>query len=424
MKTPTPRCPLLFLALLSVWGGFLLSAAADWPQWRGPDQNGHSPDSGLLSEWPEKGPELLWTFENAGEGYSAPVIVGDSLYTLGSRQGQAELLCLDLTTGQEKWSTVIGPDPKSGYKTGWGSGTRGSPTVKGGLAFALSANGMLLCADAETGAKKWSVHLLDDLNGVIPKWGYAESPLVDGNQVVVTPGGAEGAIAAFDKTDGSLLWRSTGLEDGAQYSSLVITEAHNQRQYVQLFMNTLAGVDPSNGDLLWSALWRPGRVAVIPTPIAQEEKVYISAGYGAGCLKLDISGPEPTKLWDNKVMKNHHGGVILHDGYLYGFSDGLGLTCQSWETGEEVWSQEKGGLKKGSLTYADGHFYCLEQAKGMVVLVEATPEAYGEKGRFFLPELSSSRDTHKGQVWSHPVVVDGKLFLRDQELLFCYQVGS
>ncbi len=397
------------------------AGGADWPTWRGAARDGRSPDTGLLKEWPKEGPKLLWSFEGAGKGYSSPAISGGKIYLTGSRGGKAEIICLDAATGKEQWSTPIGDDPEKGYHTGWGGGPRGAPTVSEDMVYAISANGELTCVSVEKGTRKWSKKFVEDFGGKVPEWGYAESPLVDGDKLVVTPGGKDGAIVAFDKKSGKQLWRSKKLEDNAQYSSLVPADVGGKRQYIQLFMNTVAGVDAENGDVIWTSKW-PGRTAVIPTPVYNDGKVYVTAGYGVGCKLVKIEGGKAEDVWENKVMKNHHGGVVLVDGHIYGFSDGGGLLCQEFETGKEKWNQKGEGIQKGAVHYADGMLYCMDEEEGSVFLVEASPDGFKEHGRFPMPKETKLREGTQGKVWTHPVVIGGKLYLRDQDLLFCYDV--
>lgn len=398
------------------------SSGTDWPTWRGANRDNHSPDTGLKSSWPGDGPELLWTFEDAGKGYSSPVIVGGRYYVTGSRDGKAEVICLDAGTGEELWSAEIGEDPEEGYNTGWGAGTRGTPSVSDGMIYAMDANGRMVCLSVEDGKEIWSADLVKDFGGKVPGWGYSESPLVDGDQVVVTPGGKDGAIVALDKKTGEEIWRSEGLEDNAQYASLVPADVNGKRQYIQLFMNTLAGVDAGSGELLWSSEWPPGRTAVIPTPIYSDGQVFMTSGYGAGCKLVQIDGEEAEDVWENKEMKNHHGGVVLVDGHVYGFSDGGGLICLELESGEMAWNEKGRDVQKGAVHYADGMLYCVDENEGTVLLVEASPNGYSEKGKFKLPKQTELRDGTKGKIWSHPVVVGGKLYLRDNDLVFCYDV--
>ena len=419
-------CSLGGLSADSISGGTHSSnktgSSTDWPGWRGPNRDNHSPDTGLLKKWPKAGPELLWTYENGGKGYSCVSVVGEKIFFTGSRDGKAEIICLDGAEGKELWSTAIGGDAEKGYNTGWGAGPRGAVTVHDGLAYAMSANGALVCVSAEDGSLKWKKDLKADFGGQEPAWGYSESPLVDGEKVIVTPGGKDGAIVALDSKTGKEIWRSEEVEDDAQYSSVILAEVNGRRQYIQLFMKNLVGVDASTGELLWNAEWPRGRTAVIPTPIFHEDKVYMAAGYGSGSQLVDISGEEAKVVWENKVMKNHHGGVVLVDGYLYGFSDGPGLLCQNLKTGKRVWSERGEGIQKGSVHYADGMLFCVDEHHGSVFLAEASPDGYEELGRFTLPKETKLREGTQGKVWAHPVVIGGKMYLRDQDLIFCYDV--
>ena len=388
----------------------------DWPGWRGPNRDDMSKETGLLDQWPAGGPERVWLHNGAGLGYAGFAIVDGTLYTMGGLDGTTQLLALDAATGDQKWKL-----PLSDLFTGqskWGDGPRGTPAVDGGRVYALAGNGDLLCAST-AGEKVWSVSLTKDFGGEVPKWGYAESPLVEGDMLIVTPGGKQGAVLALDKATGEKIWQSAEFTDGAQYASCVAADIGGARTIVQLVMQNVVGIDAATGALRWKQVW-PGAVAVIPTPIVQDEEVFVTSGYGVGCGKFAVAGGKVGEVWMNKNMKNHHGGVILLDGHLYGYSDGVGWACMDWETGEIVWSDKK-VLGKGAIGYADGHFYCLDEKAGDVVLLEATPKAYTEKGRFTLDPQTELR-TPAGRIWTHPVVLDGKLYLRDQEYIYCYNV--
>ena len=391
------------------------AAALDWPQWRGPDRNDSSKETGLLKEWPADGPKQAWLFKNAGQGYSGPAIVGGKLFTIGTRDGQEILLALNAATGRELWVHPLG----SILGNGWGDGPRSTPTVVDGKIYALSGPGVLACVNAADGKEVWTTKM-SDVGGKVPGWGYTESPLVDGNQVVVTPGGGKGSIAAYDKATGKPLWQSKDYTDEVQYSSIVAATINGEKQYVQLTMQSVAGLSPKDGALLWKQAF-PGKVAVIPTPIVKDNQVYVTAGYGAGCIAIKIEpGNKVSKVYENKVMKNHHGGVILVGDFLYGHSDGNGWVCQDWKTGEQKWN-EKGKLGKGAIGYADGMFYCLDEGSGTVALVEASPNGWNEKGRFKLDPQTTIRNP-QGRIWTHPVIVNGRLYLRDQDLIYCYAV--
>ena len=272
------------------------------------------------------------------------------------------------------------------------------------------------------GEKRWSVNLVEDFGGGIPGWGYSESPLVDGNKIIATPGGGQGAIVALDKKTGKTIWQSKDLKDGAQYSSVIVATVQGKRQYIQLFMKTLAGVDAETGDVLWTSSW-PGRTAVIPTPIYVDGHVYISSGYGVGCKLVDISDGKARDVWENKVMKNHHGGVIRVGDHVYGFSDGPGLVCQNIKTGEQVWNARGEGKGKGAVHYADGMLICLDESEGSCFLAKASPDGFEELGRFSLPS-KTKLPRGGGKIWTHPVVVGGKLYLRDQDIVHCFDVSG
>lgn len=391
--------------------------AADWPQWRGPSRDDVSKETGLLQSWPESGPKQLWVFKNAGLGYSGYSIVGGKLFTMGIRNGGEELVAVDIKAGKELWSAKIGEI----LKNGWGDGPRGTPSVDGGFVYALGGQGTLICASIADGKIAWQ-KAMRDFGGKTPGWGYTESVLVDGDKVLCTPGGSQGAIVALDKKTGKTLWQSTDFTDGAQYSSIVATDLNGARQYIQLTMKSVVGLNAADGKVLWKVEF-PGKTAVIPTPIVHGNQVYVTAGYGVGCMSFKVgAGNTIEKLYENKVMKNHHGGVILIDGHVYGHSDGVGWTCQNLKTGEEVWS-EKNALGKGAVAYADGRLYCLAENNGTVVLAEASTKGWKEHGRFKLEPQTTQRNP-QGRIWTHPVIVDGKLYLRDQELLHCYDVKA
>jgi outer membrane protein assembly factor BamB len=403
---------LTFTLLLSTGQG------DDWPQWRGPQRDGISRETGLLKQWPTGGPSRLWLSDAVGLGYSGMAVVGDTLYTMGSHGDVERLTAVSVADGALKWSTDIGPT----LSNGWGDGPRGTPTVDGDRVYTISGKGRLVCAAAADGKVLWQVELVGDLGGKTPNWGYTESPLVDGDRVVCTPGGRKGAIAAFNKLDGKLLWQSEEFTDGAQYASVISADLNGVRQYIQLTQQSLVGVNANTGAVLWKTDW-PGKTAVIPTPILKDNHIYVTSGYGVGCMLVTIGlDNEVTKVYENQLMKNHHGGVILVGDHLYGYSDGLGWLCQDLMSGERVWN-EKNALGKGCLTCADGMLYLQDERSGDIVLIEASPEGWAEHGRFTLEPQTEQRNP-KGKIWTHPTVADGKLYLRDQELLFCFDVAA
>ena len=405
------------------------SGGADWPAFRGADRDGISPDENLLESWPEDGPEELWVYDDAGMGYSGFVVVDGRLYTLGTRGEDLTLVCLDTGDGSELWSTAFAVDDESGYNTGWGHGPRSTPTVSDGKVYALGPKGTLACFEAADGEEVWSKHLVEDFGGKPGGWGFSESPLVDGDKVVVGPGGSESPVVALDKETGETIWTASGFEvgkDKAEYATVVPVELNGTRQYLRLFSDKLVALDSESGDLLWSAEW-PGvdTPAVIPTPIADGNEVLIASGYGVGSKLVEVDAEnEPETVWREKTLKVKHGGMIKYGDHVYGSSEGEGLVCLDWHTGDLVWN-EKGRFfgSTDSITIADGMIYCLNDRSGTLSLVEASPDGFELEGQFTMEPQSEQRNP-KGGVWTYPLVVDGRLYLRDQEIIICYDVSA
>ncbi len=389
--------------------------AEDWPQWRGRDRSNRSPETGLLKAWSNDGPRRLWLYEQAGLGYSGPAVAEGLLLLLGTRGDQEVLIAVDAETGTEQWTVAIGEI----LENRWGDGPRGTPTIDGRRAYALSGRGNLVCVDLDQQRIVWQA-TMQQYGGRQPNWGYCESVLVDGNAVICTPGGDQGAILALNKETGEPLWQSKEFTDEAHYASLIIAEINGRRQYIQLTAEHLVGIAAESGELLWSTDF-PGRTATIPTPVARDNYVFATAGYGAGCKLVRIEPDfQVTVVYENKNMKNHHGGVVLVGDHIYGYSDNIGWICLDFATGEIVW-KERDALDKGALTYADGMLYCLGEGEGQVVLIEASPAGWKPAGRFQLNPQSTQRSP-QGRIWTHPVIANGKLYLRDQEFLYCYDI--
>ncbi len=400
------------------------AGGADWPNFRGPDSTDISPDTNLLEKWPDDGPGKLWVYENAGMGYSGFSIVGGKLYTMGTRGEDLTVVCVDVSSGGELWSTVIGNDDEDGYNAGWGKGPRSTPTISEGLVFATGPKGTVACLDAESGKKNWSKNLVSDFGGKSGGWGFSASPFVDGEHLVLAPGGDDAGMVCLNKKTGATVWKADDLKPGkAEYATIQVAEINGKRQYIRLFAEELVGVSADDGAVIWSSPW-PGKTAVIPTPIVSGNQIYITSGYGVGCKLVEIdSSDNPTDVWVDKTMKNHHGGVVKVGEYLYGFSDGAGLICQDWATGELVWNEKGQFTTKGSVHVADGKMYALNEDDGTLTLATVTPDGFEMTGRFKLDPQSPNRNP-KGKVWTHPLVIGGKLFLRDQELIVCYDVAA
>ena len=365
--------------------------------------------------------KLLWTYDEAGVGYSGPAIVGDKLVIMGSNGEKESVFTLDVRTGKKGWST----DFAQAYTNNYGDGPRGTPTIDGDRVYVLSGHGILACLELETGKILWKKSLPKDLGGrLMSGWGFSESPLIDGDKLVCTPGGDQGTVAALDKKTGEVLWRSKEYKDACSYASLVISNAGGIKQYVVMTGDSTAGVAAEDGQLLWR-FDRPSPVAAVPTPVVQDDLVYVTSGYRTGCHLLKISkadkGLEANEVYANKGMENHHGGVILIDGYLYGNSNNGGWKCQNLKTGKFAWENRK--LGKGCCTCAGGRLYLYTEKKGEVVLLEPSPKAWKEHGRFTIPSEAKIRK-RDGGIWTHPVVANGRLYLRDQNLIFCYDVHA
>ena len=390
--------------------------ADDWPQFRGPQRDGVSRETNLLQSWPEGGPQRLWLSTNLGAGYSSPAIVGEQIYIMAQCAEAQWLLCLDAKDGKELWATRLG-EP---YANEFGDGPRGTPTVHDGLVFALGANGELLCAEAATGKERWRTNLTH-LGGSVPGWGYSESPLVDGPRVIVTPGGEKGAVVALDINTGLPVWQSKDFTDEAQYTSLMLLEKGGVRQYISGNRERVVGLAATDGRLLWQQRFRSS-VVVSQSPIVSGDQIYMVAAGGTGCKAVKLTAPDAAEVvYANKAMRNLPGGVVLFDQHLYGYSDHIGWVCQDWQTGDEVWSSK--ALEKGSITIAGRMAYCLTEDEGMMVLADASPEGWRERSRFLLTPQSEQR-AEQGKVWSPPVIAHGRLYLRDQERLCCFEIAE
>ena len=391
------------------------AAAEDWPSWRGPNRDGICTETGLLKEWPEGGPPLAWKATGLGEGYSGPAIVGNVLYTMGSADGKEWVLALDWTQqGKKVWATPIGPIRHDG---GGYAGPRSTPTIDGDRLYTLGAAGDLVCLDAARGKPIWGRDLVRDFGGHIPPWSYAESVLVDGPWVLCTPGGQRSTIAAVDKVRGQPVWGSP-IGDTAAYSSIIKVSLGRVKQYVQLTHQGVVGVGAKDGTLLWRYNRPVNQTANVSTPIWFGQTIFAASDYGTGgglvWVKKAGKGFQAQEMYFTRKMKNHHGGLILVDGYLYGADDAI-LTCLDYKTGDVKWADR--GPGKCSLLYADGMLYARNE-NGPVSLVEATPKGCRIKGKFDQPDRSNKNS------WPHPVIANGMLYLRDQDVLLCYDVRA
>lgn len=383
----------------------------DWPQWRGANRDGISQETGLLKQWPSQGPQLVWKTQGSGQGYSSFSVSAGRLFTMGLRGEKEFVVAFDANTGRPLWVTAHG----SRFRNDRGDGPRGTPTVDGDYLYALGGNGDLSCLQVATGKIVWSSNILKKFNASNIHWGISESPLVFGDRVLVNAGGSNASIVALNKKDGSVIWKSQS--DEAGYSSAVTTDFGGIPQAIFFTGNRALGLDIRDGRLLWEYSRANNSTANAATPIVRNNRVFLSSDYGTGCalleLKKDDKGITAGELYFNQNMKNHHSSSVLVGNTLYGFSSNV-LTALRFEDGQVVWKDRSVG--KGSLVYADGHLYCYSE-NGVVGLVEATPEGYREKGRFEIEHGSLP-------TWSHPVVAGGRLYLRDQDTLYAFDVRA
>lgn len=397
-----------FAACLSAAG---TAFAADWPQWRGIARDGKSAESGLLRQWPAKGPDQLWRVDSLGEGYSSYSISAGRLFTQGQKKGKQWVIALDASTGKTLWETAAG----DAFPQDRGPGPRGTPTVDGDTVFSLSADGTLVSLEAATGKKLWDLNILQRFNGSQINWGLSESPLVDGQRLIVTPGGREKSVVALDKKTGKPLWSAPGDEPG--YSSAIAFDFAGQRHLVVFNAKGAVGLNAENGWVMWNYYKVANRVANIATPIFHNGHVFLSSDYGTGCalLKLEAAGNrvKANEVYFNKDMRNHYCTSVLQGKHVYGFSSGI-LTAMDLMTGDVAWRDRSVG--KGQLILADGLLF-LQGETGAVALAEANPAAYKELSRF---------DFGRGDypVWTLPVIANGRLYLRDQAKLVCYKITA
>jgi outer membrane protein assembly factor BamB len=394
----------------------------DWPQFRGPNRDGKSAETGLLKSWPEGGPKLLWTAKGCGEGFGSPVVVGSAIYIIGDANGAATLTNLD-TEGQHKGQVVFGKTNPSDPNRA--NGSRSTPTYYGSASdasatiYVSGAWGEVACFDAKTFSKQWEVNVKDEFHGTLPTWKYAESPLVDGDNLICTPGGMDAGIVALDRKTGKTVWTSKGLSDSAGYSSCVKMTVDKLPMIVTMTGKGLVGVSAKTGQFLWRYDRPANKIATCPSPVFLGNRVFEATGYGAGGGAVDLAvsanGVTATQAWETKDMVCHHGGYVLVDGYIYG-NNGGGWACIDFKTGQTKWKDT--GVGKGCIIYADGMLYTqTENTKTREIgLVKASPEAFTMVSKFALPAEGAN------QLWAHPAIANGRLYVRHGDVLYCYDI--
>lgn len=404
-----------------------LREAGNWPQWRGPRRDGVSTDTGLLTSWPQAGPPRAWSASGLGAGFSSVAITGGRIFTMGDRRDGQYVMALTEDAGKEVWATRVGSRHDDEY-----GGPRGTPTVDGDLLYVVTTDGDVVCLQSATGREQWRRSLTRDFGGrMSSQWMFAESPLVDGDRVVVTPGAARAVLVALDKRTGKDIWRATlpqigrkGL-DGAAYSSAVISNGGGVKQYVQLVGRGVIGVRASDGWFMWGNNSVANHVASIPTPVVRDDYVFATSGYDSGgsvILRLagDGSGrvnATEQRFYDANDLQVHHGGSVLIDGVIYGgqgHNNGFPFALEL-ATGRLLWDRVRGaGSGSAAVTAADGHLYYRYQ-DGTMALIAANPKQYQLKSTFSIPNV-------RNPSWSHPVVTGGRLYLREQDALHVYEL--
>ena len=400
------------MGLVLTLGTMVCAAAAEgeWASWQGPTLDAKSPDKGLLKEWPEGGPKLLWKLDGIGKGFSTVAVSGGIIYTTGDTDDKKLMIFAFDMDGKPLWKVEHGA-----AWTGDHPGSRATPTISEGKMYLFSGVGLIGCYDAKTGEKKWT-HQAKEFGGSWHGWGYAESVLIQGKLALVTPGG-QNCIVALDKDTGQTVWMSKGFTAPPNYGSIMPFTFEGVPLLVAGTGGGLVCVDARTGEVQWSNSFCKGNVANCPTPAYADGYVFWSNGYGKGaiCMKLKKVGNkvDADVAWTTKDMVCHHGGYIIDNGYIYG-NHNAGWTCLELKTGQKKWSEK--GVGKGSVTYADGMLYLFGENGGQAGLAAFTPEGMQMKGQL--------KVAGEGPSWAHPVVIGGRLYLRYDTNLYCFDVKA
>jgi outer membrane protein assembly factor BamB len=420
----------LFVCLSAVSVTSPSGAAAppsDWPQWRGPERDGTSKEGGLLKQWPAGGPKLLWQVNDIGDGYSTPVVVGSRIYLMSNRGMDNEFVqALSTQDGKPVWTTRVGNVGNPGQNPPYAK-ARSTPTVDGDFVYALGSDGDLACLEAKTGKIRWQRNIRKEFGGQPGEWAYAESPLVDGDVVVVTPGGAEATLAAVNKKTGATIWKSAVPGgDVAGYASAVAVQGGGRKQYVQLLPKGVVGVDAKTGQFLWRYKECAKGPAQYFTPIGRDGHVYCGAlGVGGGLLRLkaDGGGVVAEQVYYERGLPNGIGGAVVVGQHIYGTEAGQKLVAAEFATGKMKWQAKDFGW--GSVAAADGHLY-VHLITGDFVLVEATPEAFRQKGRLTPPNQPKKKQVgpFPEMSFTYPVIANGRLYIRDLGTLWAYDIRA
>jgi outer membrane protein assembly factor BamB len=408
----------MLLGLLCLGGPRVGAAEApSWPRFHGPKGDNISTETGLLKQWPEQGPKLLWTVKGLGKGFAGVTLSDGRIFTSGDVGDNLVIFAFD-TDGRIVWQATSG----AAWTQSGPQGSHGTPTIDGDRLYHENAHDEIVCLDTKSGAKIWGVNLRSEFRGAGDGFGRAESLLIDGDRVICSPGGAT-AMAALDKKTGRTVWKSPSASEPAGYVSPILAEHQGLRMILTMSSRSLLGVNATNGDLLWRfEHFTPRYVANCVTPIYHDGHVFISGGYGLGSvlLKIDVQGQKATvqPVWRSKDLDNRHGGVILLEGSVYGashFNNNAQWICLDWKTGRKMYAER--GVGEGSLCCADGMLYTMNERR-KVGLVRPTPTGYALVSQFTLPEGG------EGPTWAHPVVCNGRLYLRHGDRLYAYDVRA
>jgi len=403
------------LAAFALLAPALAAPAHEWPQFHGPRRDNKSDETGLLKEWPPEGPPLLWSAKGIGEGFSTVAIAGGLIYTTGNIGKNTVITALDLD-GRVRWTATNGPAYRRAVP-----GTRGTPTVDGGRLYHENADGDVVCLDARTGKRIWSLNILERFNGRNTTWALAESLLVDGNKVICTPGGKGAGLVALDKTTGETLWVCKETDEKPGYCSPIAIEYQGLRQIVTMLARSIIGVHAETGKLLWQVEHVTPYDENISSPIFHDGCIVVSTQYtGTRMFRLEVEGQKASvrEVWHSKALDNQHGGILLIDGRICGScrKDSRGpWACLDFKTGKRLYAQRLIG--RGSATYADGMLYVWNH-RGTVALVRPGPRAFEIVSQFQVPKGG------RGPTWAHPVVCGGRLYLRHGDRLWVYDIKA
>jgi len=391
--------------------------AEDWPQFRGPERNGVSKETGLLKTWPKDGPALIWSYEGLGEGYSSPSIVNNNIFVTGVLDGQEILFAFDLQ-GNLKWKMQYGP-----AWTGTFPSARTTPTVDGENIYVCSGMGKVVCFNVASGKIKWSLQAVEEFNGEYPKWGMAESPLVIDDKVICTPSGKDASLVALHKETGKIIWRSEGLSELASYCSPILVQKGNKKIIATMLENSFVGLDANTGKIMWQdkfSSYQNDPKDINPvSPIQYDNYIFTTSGYndGSALYQLLNDGSKIQKAWVDITLDTHIGGIVLVNGYIYASNwennRNGNWVCLDWKTGQVMY--EKKWITKGSIISAEGMLYCYEEKEGNLALVVATPKEFKIVSSFKVPMGS-------GQHWAHPAISDGRLHIRHGDALMVYNI--